>query len=117
MNNQVEENYAGHVVIKSFNKEQDAIDDFEVQNNNYYQSAWKAQFISGIIMPLMMFLNNIGYVFVAIIGGIDVANGNVSLGEHSSVLAIHATIFTTDFTNGELVEHDSINRRFRRTGL
>ena len=79
LNNQVEENYAGHVVIKSFNKEQDAIDDFEIQNNNYYQSAWKAQFISGIIMPLMMFLNNIGYVFVAIIGGIDVANGNVWL--------------------------------------
>lgn len=86
LNNQVEENYAGHVVIKSFNKEQDAIDDFEVQNNNYYQSAWKAQFISGIIMPLMMFLNNIGYVFVAIIGGIDVANGNVSLGNIQAFL-------------------------------
>ncbi|WP_285213499.1 ABC transporter ATP-binding protein [Lactiplantibacillus plantarum] len=86
LNNQVEENYAGHVVIKSFNKEQDAIDDFEIQNNNYYQSAWKAQFISGIIMPLMMFLNNIGYVFVAIIGGIDVANGNVSLGNIQAFL-------------------------------
>jgi ATP-binding cassette subfamily B protein len=86
LNNQVEENYAGHVVIKSFNKEQDAIDDFEVQNENYYQSAWKAQFISGIIMPLMMFLNNIGYVFVAIIGGIDVANGKVSLGNIQAFL-------------------------------
>ncbi|MFC6181486.1 ABC transporter ATP-binding protein [Lactiplantibacillus daowaiensis] len=86
LNNQVEENYAGHVVIKSFNKEQDAIDDFEEQNDNYYQSAWKAQFISGIIMPLMMFLNNIGYVFVAIIGGIDVAHGNVSLGNIQAFL-------------------------------
>ena len=86
LNNQVEENYAGHVVIKSFNKEQDTIDDFEEQNNNYYQSAWKAQFISGIIMPLMMFLNNIGYVFVAIIGGIDVANGHVSLGNIQAFL-------------------------------
>lgn len=86
LNDQVEENYAGHVVIKSFNKEQDAIDDFEVQNDNYYQSAWKAQFISGIIMPLMMFLNNIGYVFVAIIGGIDVANGKVSLGNIQAFL-------------------------------
>ncbi|AVK63430.1 multidrug ABC transporter ATP-binding protein [Lactobacillus sp. CBA3606] len=86
LNNQVEENYAGHVVIKSFNKEQDAIDDFEIQNDNYYQSAWKAQFISGIIMPLMIFLNNIGYVFVAIIGGIDVANGKVSLGNIQAFL-------------------------------
>ncbi|MFC6202022.1 ABC transporter ATP-binding protein [Lactiplantibacillus nangangensis] len=86
LNNQVEENYAGHVVIKSFNKEQDAIDDFEEQNDNYYQSAWKAQFISGIIMPLMMFLNNIGYVFVAIIGGIDVAHGNVTLGDIQAFL-------------------------------
>ena len=86
LNNQVEENYAGHVVIKSFNKEQDAIDDFEEQNDKYYQSAWKAQFISGIIMPLMMFLNNIGYVFVAIIGGIDVAHGNVTLGDIQAFL-------------------------------
>ncbi|AVK60829.1 multidrug ABC transporter ATP-binding protein [Lactobacillus sp. CBA3605] len=86
LNNQVEENYAGHVVIKSFNKEQDAIDDFEIQNDNYYRSAWKAQFISGIIMPLMIFLNNIGYVFVAIIGGIDVANGKVSLGNIQAFL-------------------------------
>ena len=86
LNNQVEENYAGHVVIKSFNKEQDAINDFEEQNENYYQSAWKAQFISGIIMPLMMFLNNIGYVFVAIIGGIDVANGHVTLGNIQAFL-------------------------------
>ncbi len=80
MNDQVEENYTGQQVLKSFNKEADTIEDFEEQNKNYYQAAWKAQFISGVIMPLMMFLNNIGYVFVAIIGGISVANGTVTLG-------------------------------------
>ncbi|MTV83126.1 ABC transporter ATP-binding protein [Secundilactobacillus folii] len=86
MNDQVEENYAGQQIIKSFNKEQDTIETFEKQNNTYYQAAWKAQFISGIIMPLMMFLNNIGYVFVAIIGGISVANGNITLGNVQAFL-------------------------------
>lgn len=86
LNNQVEENYAGQVVLKSFNKEKDTIEKFEDQNNKYYQSAWKAQFISGIIMPLMIFMNNIGYVFVAIIGGIQVANGSITLGNVQAFL-------------------------------
>lgn len=86
LNNQVEENYAGQLVLKSFNKEKDTIDKFEEQNDKYYQSAWKAQFISGIIMPLMIFMNNIGYVFVAIIGGIQVANGSITLGNVQAFL-------------------------------
>lgn len=86
LNNQVEENYAGQIVLKSFNKEQDTIDQFEVQNKKYYQAAWKAQFISGIIMPMMIFLNNIGYVFVAVVGGIQVANGTVTLGNVQAFL-------------------------------
>lgn len=86
LNNQVEENYSGHVVLKSFNKEKSAITTFEEQNGNYYRAAWKAQFISGIIMPLMIFLNNIGYVFVAIIGGIQVTHGAVTLGNVQAFL-------------------------------
>ncbi|MCT3395356.1 ABC transporter ATP-binding protein [Lentilactobacillus hilgardii] len=86
LNNQVEENYAGQLVLKSFNKEKDTIDQFEEQNDKCYQSAWKAQFISGIIMPLMIFMNNIGYVFVAIIGGIQVANGSITLGNVQAFL-------------------------------
>lgn len=86
LNNQVEENYAGQIVLKSFNREKDTIDQFEVQNKLYYQAAWKAQFISGIIMPLMIFLNNIGYVFVAVVGGIQVANGTVTLGNVQAFL-------------------------------
>lgn len=86
LNNQVEENYAGQIVLKSFNREKDTIDQFEVQNKLYYQAAWKAQFISGIIMPLMIFLNNIGYVFVAVVGCIQVANGTVTLGNVQAFL-------------------------------
>ncbi|KRL80423.1 ABC transporter ATP-binding protein [Secundilactobacillus paracollinoides] len=86
LNDQVEENYAGQQVLKSFNKEDNTIESFEVQNKNYYQAAWKAQFISGIIMPLMIFLNNIGYVFVAVIGGIGVSNGYITLGNVQAFL-------------------------------
>ncbi|WP_125706393.1 ABC transporter ATP-binding protein [Lacticaseibacillus daqingensis] len=86
LNNQVEENYAGQVVLKSFNREQVAMAAFDEENEKFFNAAWKAQFVSGIIMPLMMFLNNVGYVFVAIVGGINVANGTVSLGDVQAFL-------------------------------
>ncbi|KRM22384.1 ABC transporter ATP-binding protein [Latilactobacillus graminis] len=81
LNNQIEENFSGQVVLKAFNREQVTIDTFEEQNALLYKAAWKAQFISGVIMPLMTFVNNIGYVFVAIIGGIRVSHGQVTLGD------------------------------------
>lgn len=86
INDQVEETYGGQVIIKAFNKEDDEINHFEEENERYYQAAWKAQFISGIIMPLMTFLNNIGYVFVAVFGGVQVANGNITLGNVQAFL-------------------------------
>lgn len=81
LNNQIEENFSGQVVLKAFNREKVTIEKFEAQNEELYHSAWKAQFISGIIMPLMTFVNNIGYVFVAIVGGIRVSHGQVTLGD------------------------------------
>lgn len=86
LNNQVEETYGGQVIIKSFNREDDEVRDFEGQNQAFYDAAWKAQFVSGIIMPLMIFLNNIGYVFVAIMGGIEVSNGTITLGNVQAFL-------------------------------
>ncbi|KRN94287.1 ABC-type multidrug transport system, ATPase and permease component [Pediococcus stilesii] len=86
MNDQVEETYAGHTVIKTFNHEKEAIEDFEKENEKYYQSAWKAQFISGLIMPLMNFVKNLGYLMVAVWGGIQVANGQISLGNVQAFL-------------------------------
>lgn len=81
LNNQVEETYGAHMVIKSFNHEEDDINVFEEQNNALYEAGWKAQFISAMIMPLMNFIKNIGYVFVAVLGGIQVANGQIPLGD------------------------------------
>lgn len=86
LNDQIEENYSGHVVNKSFNHEAESIVQFEKENSKLYNASWKAQMISGIIMPLMNFVNNLGYVFVAIFGGIRVANGEVSLGDVQAFL-------------------------------
>jgi len=86
LNDQVEENYSGHVVVKSFNHEQESIDVFEKENAKLYKSSWKAQMISGIVMPLMTFINNLGYVFVAMYGGIQVANGGIALGDIQAFL-------------------------------
>lgn len=86
INNQVEENYAGHTVVKTFNKEAATIAEFEKENENYYRSSWKAQFISGFIMPLMNLVKNIGYVLVAVVGGIQVAKGQVTLGNVQAFL-------------------------------
>lgn len=81
LNNQIEETYGAHLVVKSFNHEEEDIKVFEEQNEKLYESGWKAQFISAIIMPMMNFIKNISYVFVAIIGGIQVANGQIPLGD------------------------------------
>ncbi|MCI1987230.1 MAG: ABC transporter ATP-binding protein/permease [Lactobacillus sp.] len=86
LNNQVEENFAGQVVLKSFNREAIAMETFDAENEKFFNAAWKAQFVSGIIMPLMNFLSNIGYVFVAIFGGVGVANGTVTLGNVQAFL-------------------------------
>lgn len=86
INNQVEENYAGHTVVKTFNKEAQTLAEFEKENENYYKNSWKAQFISGFIMPLMNLVKNIGYVLVAVVGGIQVAKGQVTLGNVQAFL-------------------------------
>lgn len=80
LNNQIEETYGAHTVVKSFNHEEQNIKSFAEQNEELFESSWKAQFISAMIMPLMNFIKNIGYVFVAVIGGIQVANGQITIG-------------------------------------
>lgn len=86
LNNQVEETYGGHTVVKTFNHEAADQKVFEEENDRLYSAGWKAQFISAIIMPLMNFIKNLGYVFVAVLGGIKVANGNMTLGDVQAFL-------------------------------
>lgn len=86
LNNQVEETYAGHIVVKTYNQEETEILKFEEKNDQLYQASRKAQFLSGIIMPLMIFIRNLGYLGVATVGGIFVANGIVTLGNVQAML-------------------------------
>lgn len=86
LNNQVEETYGGHTVVKTFNHEVADQAKFEEENEVLYKSGWKAQFISAIVMPLMNFVKNLGYVFVAVLGGVKVANGNMTLGDVQAFL-------------------------------
>lgn len=81
LNGHIEEMYTGHTIVKAYGNEKKAIERFNKINEKLYDSSWKAQFISGIIMPLMHFINNIGYIFVAVFGGIFVVNGRISVGD------------------------------------
>lgn len=81
LNGHVEEVFSGHNIIKAYGLEGKVINEFEEINAKLYQSAWKSQFISGIMMPLMSFIGNIGYVAVCVIGGIFVTNGQITIGD------------------------------------
>jgi ATP-binding cassette subfamily B protein len=81
LNGHVEEMYTGHKVIKVFGHEKNSIETFEKINDRLYESGWKAQFVSGMIMPLMSFINNIGYVFVSVTGGILVTKRAIEIGD------------------------------------
>lgn len=84
VNGQVEEVYSGHNVVKVFNKEESVVNIFEKTNAKLYESAWKSQFISGIMMPVMQFIGNIGYVMVALLGGFLVIQGSIQVGDIQS---------------------------------
>ena len=81
LNGHVEEMFTGHNVVKVFGRQQAAIDTFDEQNEELYQASFKAQFISGIIMPVMNFVMNLNYVAIAVVGGLMVATGRISLGD------------------------------------
>ena len=81
LNGHIEEMYTGHDVVKAFNQETISINKFKNINQSLYEAGWRAQFMSGIMMPVMNFTNNIGYVFVSVVGGILVTRGNIQIGD------------------------------------
>ena len=81
INGQVEESYGGHLVIKAYNKEDEMIAQFNQTNDVLYTSAWKSQFLSGIMMPIMQFIGNLGYAAVALSGGMLAIRGNITIGD------------------------------------
>ncbi len=81
INGQVEETYSGHLVIQAFNKEKESIRKFNETNSVLYESAWKSQFLSGMMQPIMVFVGNLGYAGVAISGGILAIKGKIGIGD------------------------------------
>lgn len=81
LNGHVEEMYTGHKIVKAFGHESKSLAEFNALNEKYYDAGWRAQFVTGIIMPLIMFVGNLGYVFVSVIGGIMVTNRAISIGD------------------------------------
>jgi ATP-binding cassette subfamily B multidrug efflux pump len=81
LNGHIEEMFTGHSLVKVFGRQQEAADTFQTHNDKLYASSFRAQFISGLIQPSMMFLSNVNYVLVAVVGGLRVASGSLSLGD------------------------------------
>ena len=81
VNGQVEEVYSGHLVVQAFNKQKDSIETFDRTNRKLYESAWKSQFLSGMMQPIMMFVGNLGYVAVAFSGAMLAIQGVITIGD------------------------------------
>jgi ATP-binding cassette, subfamily B, multidrug efflux pump len=81
LNGHIEEMHTGHAIVKLFGRQRQAIETFDTQNESLYEASWKAQFISGLIQPAMQFVSNLNYVAIAVIGGVRVATGTMTLGD------------------------------------
>jgi ATP-binding cassette, subfamily B, multidrug efflux pump len=97
LNGHVEEMYTGHKIVKAFGREQQSIAEFIERNEKLYEAGWRAQFVSGIIMPLMRFIGNLGYVIVAVVGGILVTQNAISIGDVQAFIQ-YAQQFTQPIT-------------------
>lgn len=86
INGQIEEVFSGHNIVKSFNKEADVLGEFKTTNDKLFESAWKSQFLSGLMQPIMAFVGNLGYVAVAVLGSILVVKGRIQVGDIQSFI-------------------------------
>ena len=93
----IEEMFSGHAIVKVFGKRQHAIERFDGLNEGLFEASFRGQFISGIIQPSMMFISNLNYVAIAVIGGVRVANGTLSLGDVTAFIQ-YARMFTQPIT-------------------
>ena len=97
LNGHVEEMYTGHKIVKAFGREGQSVAEFNERNERLYNASWRAQFVSGTIMPLMRSIGNLGYVFVAVVGGILVTQGTIAIGDVQAFIQ-YAQQFTQPIT-------------------
>ena len=80
VNGQVEEMYGGHVIVKAFGREKETVETFDRENEKLYNAGWKAQFLSGLMQPVMGFVGNLGYVVICMVGASMAAGGTMTIG-------------------------------------
>lgn len=97
LNGHIEEIYGGHTIVKAYNAENEAKQEFYAINKKLYSSVWKSQFLSGLMMPIMGFIGNLGYVIVCVVGGVLIFNGNITFGTISAFM-IYIRFFTQSLT-------------------
>ena len=91
VNGHIEEMYSGHIIVKAFNRENKSIEEFNEYNETLYNSAWKSQFLSGMMQPIMNFISNLGYVVICIIGGYRATRGQVTVGDIQAFIPVSYT--------------------------
>ena len=117
LNGHVAEMYGGHTIVTAFGHEKKSVAIFDTLNESYYDSAWRAQFVSGIIFPTMMFVGNIGFVLVAVIGGVMVTRRSIAIGDVSGLHPVRTSILDADYAIERHRQHDSVDYRFGRAGV
>ncbi|WP_412767690.1 ABC transporter transmembrane domain-containing protein [Exiguobacterium acetylicum] len=101
MNGHVEEMYTGHSVVKAFGHERKAVEQFDAVNEELYEAGVKRRFISGIIMPMMMFIGNISYVLISIVVGFLSRNGDLDRG-YPSIHHLYTPVHATDHSDANI---------------
>jgi ATP-binding cassette subfamily B multidrug efflux pump len=97
LNAQVEEAFTGHALVKVFGRQAEVQESFEVENEELYEASWGAQFLSGLIMPIALFIGNLNYVIIAVVGALRVASGTLSLGDVQAFI-LYSRQFTRPIT-------------------
>ena len=117
LNAQVEEVFTGHELVKVFGRQHDAEQTFDKENEHLFQASFGAQFISGTIQPVMMFIGNLNYVAIAVIGGLRVANGHVEPRRRAGVPPVHAAVHAAAHAAGVDGQPAAVGDRVGRAGL
>ena len=114
LNGHVAEMYGGHTIVTAFGHEKKSVATFDRLNDDYYDGAWRAQFVTGIIMPTMMFVGNFGYVLVAVIGGVLVTRGSLADRRRAGLHSVQPAVLDADHAVERHREHDSADDRVGR---
>ena len=109
VNGQVEEVYGGHNIVKVFGREEQAIKEFEKENEELYKSGWRSQFLSGLMHPLMNFVGNVGYVAVAILGGYFAVKGRITVGNIQSFIQYNKQFTRANRSSCTNIKYNTIN--------